>query len=69
MSTLAATIDRFVRWFFNVSPMTPPIEPPPPRRRGPSSSRHPRPASPKDRRDARPVRSPKAARATHREGA
>ena len=68
MSTLAAKIDRFVRWFFNVSPTTA-IEPRPPRRRSASSSRHPRPASPKDRRDGRPVRSPKAARSTDREGA
>ena len=53
MSTLAARIDRFVRWFFNVSPETTEIEPQP-RRRAASSSRHTRAASPKDRRDARP---------------
>ncbi len=52
MSTLAAKIDRFVRWFFNVS--TTSVEPRPPRRRTPSS-RQARPASPKDRRDARPA--------------
>ena len=54
MSTLAARIDRFVRWCFNVSPETTEIEPQPPRRRTASSPRHARAASPKDRRDARP---------------
>ena len=57
MSPFAAKIDRFVRWFFNVSPMTTSIEPQPepPRRRAASSSasRRVRSASPKDRRDAR----------------
>ena len=55
MSTLAAKIDRFVRWFFNVSPTTTAIETRPPRRRASASSRRSRPASPKDRRDARPA--------------
>ncbi|HEY5325251.1 MAG TPA: hypothetical protein VIK58_20665 [Caldimonas sp.] len=55
MSTLAAKIDRFVRWFFNVSPTTTAIEPRLPRRRASTSSRPARPASPKDRRDARPA--------------
>ena len=55
MSTLAAKIDRFVRWFFNVSPTTTMIEPQPPRRRAASAARRTRPASPKDRRDARPA--------------
>ena len=54
MSTLAARIDRFVRWFFNVSPETTEIAPQPPRRRTAAPPRHARPASPKDRRDARP---------------
>jgi hypothetical protein len=54
MSTVAAKIDRFVRWFFNVSPTKTEIEPRP-RRRASSSSRQARPASPKDRRDARPA--------------
>jgi len=54
MSTLAAKIDHFVRWFFNVSPETTEIEPQPPRRRPGTSPRHGRAASPKDRRDARP---------------
>ena len=77
MSTVAAKIDRFVRWFFNVSPTTTEIEPRPPRRRASSSSRHARPASPKDRRDARPaerrdarsVPSSKAARSDDVDGA
>jgi hypothetical protein len=55
MSPFAAKIDRFVRWFFNVSPTTTEIEPQPPRRRAPASPRRARPASPKDRRDARPA--------------
>jgi len=67
MSTLAAKIDRFVRWFFNVSPTTTAIEPRPPRRRSALACRHARPASPKDRRDARPGRSTKAAPASHRQ--
>ena len=54
MSTFAAKIDRFVRWFFNVSPTTTLIEPRPPRRRASSLPRRSRSASPKDRRDARP---------------
>jgi hypothetical protein len=57
MSPFVAHIDRFVRWFFNVSPLTmsiePQQEPEPPRRRAASSSpsRRARSASPKDRRD------------------
>ena len=55
MSLIAAKIDRFVRWFFNVSPLTTSIEPQPqpPKRRAASSSasRRVRAASPKDRRD------------------
>ena len=78
MSTFAAKIDRFVRWFFNVSPTTTSIEPRPPRRRASSSSsRRSRSASPKDRRDARPAdrratrpgRPSRAARPTGKEGA
>ena len=52
--SFAAKLDRFVRWFFNVSPETTVIEPQPPRRRAASAPRRSRPASPKDRRDARP---------------
>ena len=59
MSPFAARIDRFVRWFFDVSPLTTSIEPPPepepepPKRRAASTpaSRRARCASPKDRRD------------------
>ena len=55
MSLIAAKIDRFVRWFFNVSPLTTSIEPQPqpPKRRAASTSasRRVRAASPKDRRD------------------
>ena len=47
MSTFAAKIDRFVRWFFNVSPTTTSIEPRPPRRRASSSPRRTRSASPR----------------------
>jgi len=54
MPNFAAGIDRFVRWFFNVSPTTA-SETRPPRRRASASSRRSRAASPKDRRDARPV--------------
>lgn len=57
MSTLAAKIDRFVRWFFNVSPDTTEIEPRPPRRRAASTSRRARAASPADRRGKRTPRS------------
>ena len=53
MSTFVAKIDRFVRWFFNVSPLTTAIEPAPeperPKRR--AASRRARSASPTDRRD------------------
>jgi hypothetical protein len=52
--SFTAKLDRFVRWFFNVSPTMTEIEPQPPRRRAASSPRRARPASPKDRRDARP---------------
>lgn len=69
MSNFAAKIDRFVRWFFNVSPTTTMIEPEPPKRRASSSSHRARPASPTGRRDARPTRSSSAARQTDREGA
>jgi hypothetical protein len=77
MPKFAARIDRFVRWFFNVSPTTTAIETRPPRRRASASSRRSRPASPKDRRDARPVerrdarteRSSKPARSGEKEGA
>ena len=71
MSPFVAHIDRFVRWFFNVSPLTmsiePQPEPEPPRRRAASSSppRRARLASPTDRREraadrqrARPARLP-----------
>lgn len=56
MSPFVAQIDRFVRWFFNVSPLTTSIEPQPPierpkRRAASSASRRARAASPKDRRD------------------
>ena len=53
--SFTAKLDRFVRWFFNVSPTTTAIEPQPPRRRAASSPRRARAASPKDRRDARPA--------------
>ena len=77
MPKFAARIDRFVRWFFNVSPTTTAIETRPPRRRASASSHRSRPASPKDRRDARPVerreartvRSSKPARSGEKEGA
>jgi hypothetical protein len=57
MSPFAARIDRFVRWFFNVSPLTTSIEPQPQRERpkrrvaSSSASRRARSASPADRRD------------------
>ena len=76
MSPFAAKIDRFVRWFFNVSPTTTEIEPQPPRRRAAASPRRARPASPKDRRDARPAAerrekraAPPATRSRGQEGA
>ena len=52
--SFVAKIDRFVRWFFNVSPLTTSIEPlpqPPKRRASSSASRRARSASPKERRD------------------
>lgn len=69
MSDFTAKIDRFVRWFFNVSPTTTMIEPQAPKRRAASSSHRARPASPKGRRDARPTRSPTTPRSTDGEGA
>jgi len=69
MSKLAAKIDRFVRWFFNVSPTTDAIEPRPAKRRAACSRRRVRAASPTDRRDARQARSSHPARPTEREGA
>ena len=53
MSTLITKIDRFVRWFFNVSPTSMAIEPQPHRRRARSAKRSARPASPKERREPR----------------
>jgi len=55
MPKFVARIDRFVRWFFNVSPTMPATENRPPRRRASAHPRRARPASTKDRRDARPV--------------
>ena len=53
MSTLMTHIDRFVRWFFNVSPTSMVIEPPTRPRRGRTMTRSARPASPKERREPR----------------
>jgi hypothetical protein len=64
--SIAAKIDRFVRWFFNVSPTETEIEPQSPRRRAAGSPRRARAASPKERRDARPERREKR---IHRAGA
>ena len=57
--SFVAKLDRFVRWFFNVSPLTTSIEPQPrpPKRRASSASRRARAASPKVRRD-RPAERP-----------
>ncbi len=61
-----ANLDRFVRWFFNVSPTTTVIEPQAPRRRAAAASpRRARAASPKDRRDARPSSERREKLATH----
>jgi hypothetical protein len=62
MSTFTARIDRFVRWFFNVSPTTMSIEPQPPRRRAATAQRASRPASPKERREPRTARKAKVSR-------
>ena len=69
MSTLIAKIDRFVRWFFNVSPMWMSIEPRPQRRRAGTDSRAARPASPKQRREPRSPRKAKASPTERKEGA
>jgi len=69
MSTLATRIDRFVRWFFNVSPLTPSTDPAPLRRAAASPRRQARPASAGERRDARASRPTTAARPTDAEAA
>ena len=57
MSPFLVQIDRFVRWFFNVSPLTTSIEPQPEPERSkrrsssPSPAGRARPASPKERRE------------------
>jgi hypothetical protein len=69
MATLTDRIDHFVRWFFNVSPMSMAIEPQAPQRRQRSVSRTARPASPKDWRVPRSARQPKVLRFDRRESA
>jgi hypothetical protein len=68
MSTLIAKIDRFVRWFFNVSPTSMAIEPQPQRRRARTAKRSVRPASSKERREPRSTRKATVSQSDKKEG-